>query len=444
MRVHYLSTRGSSPPVSFQKAVFRGIAPDGGLYLPDHIPVLARESIFDLTGRSLPDIGARLLAEFVAPDLEGSAFEGIVREAFDFPVPLIRLEEDLYVAELFHGPSLAFKDFGARFMARAMAALRVPPGEGVDGSGDGDLTILTATSGDTGGAVAKAFQGVPGIRVLVLFPEGRVSPRQEAQFATLGGNITAVGVAGRFDDCQRMVKEALAIGGREGGSITSANSINVSRLLPQTVYYAKAWAELASVTQGRPSGSRPVFLVPSGNFGNLSAGLIALRMGLPVEGFVAATNANSVVPEFLQGGPLRPRPSVDTVSSAMDVGNPSNVERLLMLAGGGREGLARWVAGSAHTDEETLEAIAGAWREHGYLADPHTAVGLAAAARLGGRWSGHPRIVLATAHPAKFPEAIMRATGVESALPESLQRDLSGRREVVSIPAETDALLELV
>jgi threonine synthase len=354
------------------------------------------------------------MGRLLGDELGSERVSAVCRDAFDFPVPLVELGPDLRVLELFHGPTLAFKDFGARFMAHTVASLR-------SAEGGRSVTVLTATSGDTGGAVADAFHGLPGVRVFVLYPRGRVSAVQEGQFAGLGGNITALAVEGSFDDCQALVKGAFGDPDLvRAAGLTSANSINVGRLLPQSLYYA--WA---TVLQTRAGDRRPpVFVVPSGNFGNLTAGLLAKTMGTPAAGFVAATNRNDVVPEFLAGAPYALRPSVATPSSAMDVGDPSNWERVRAIMGDDRDALRSLLEGSAHGDEATLREMGRIHADRDYLADPHTSVGLLSVPAARSRWPDSPVIVLATAHPAKFPDAVVRGVGVAPPTPEVLREAL--------------------
>ncbi len=392
----FVSTRGRTPPVDLITALKSGLAPDGGLYMPAVLDTMEPELLRASPRRSLADTAARVLRALLKSDLP-CALDAAVQAAFDFPIPLVPLTDRIHVLELFHGPSLAFKDVGARFLAGALMAARPD---------DRPQTVLTATSGDTGGAVAHAFFGLQGVRVVILFPDGQVSPVQRRQFTTLGGNVQAVGVAGSFDDCQQLVKGAFAdtdLCRRIG--LTSANSINVGRLLPQVVYYIHAVAQLPSDTQ------EIVLSVPSGNFGNLTAGLLAKRMGLPVTRFVAATNANDVVPEYLRSGRLRPRPSVRTVSNAMDVGDPSNLERILALYDGDLRRIRRDLSGRAFTDEQTMACIADTAERHGYVLDPHSAVGLLGLQAELAECGAAVGVTLATAHPAKFPDVVRRAIG---------------------------------
>jgi threonine synthase len=418
----YRSTLHRSPEVSLREAVLRGSAPDGGLYLPVAMPHLQTKFLQQLPSLTFQEIAQEVAALFVADEIPESILRTIIAEAFDFPVPLVTLDERLHVLELFHGPTLAFKDFGARFMARLMGYFVAESGH--------ELTVIVATSGDTGSAVAQAFLGVSGIRVVILYPAGRVSDAQEKQLTTLGQNITALEVSGSFDDCQRLAKQALVdpeVTGRI--TLTSANSINIARLIPQSFYYFAAVAQLG------PSGTLPVFSVPSGNFGNLTGGLLAKRIGLGVGQFIAATNANDVVPEFLRSGKLIPRASRHTISNAMDVGNPSNFARIVDLYDNDLQAIRRDIWGCSFSDEETLRAMHDVEQRHGYLLDPHAAVGV-----LGLECyvkQSHPQargIVLATAHPAKFADTVARATGVQPEMPQRLAAFLDRPKKSIPFP----------
>jgi threonine synthase len=376
--------------------------------------------------------------------LDPATLERLTREALDFPIPLVRLEEDLFILELFHGPTLAFKDVGARFMARLMSQLRSEVAA--------PLTILTATSGDTGGAVAQAFLGLPDVRVVVLFPDGKVTPRQERQFSTLGKNVLAVAVQGDFDDCQRLAKEAFQDSElRKRLSLTSANSINVGRLLPQSFYYFLAWAQLQHepAQRGRPI----LFSVPSGNFGNLAGGLMAKAWGLPDCHYIAATNANDGVPRYLESGTFTPFPSRRTLSTAMDVGDPSNLARILYLYDGKVEELRKDVTGARISDPETREWVRRVHAEHDYILDPHTAVGFGAMRTVLERTqtsagvSGKPDpvgVVLATAHPSKFAEVVEPILRREIPVPESLAKCLGKKRTVVEMEPDPGALRDML
>jgi threonine synthase len=423
----FVSTRGGEP-VTFAEALRRGLAPDGGLYVPVWVEPLG-------PGRPPADGDFRASAGWTAGRMLAGAFppgvlEKVVTEAFDFPLPLVEVEDGVHVLELYHGPSLAFKDVGARFMARAMAS--------VSGDARRPATVLVATSGDTGGAVAAAFHGVDPYRVFVLFPRGGVSERQRRQMTTLGGNVTAVAVDGTFDDCQRLAKEAFGDARlREERGLTSANSINVGRLIPQALYYVYAAACLG--WERRP----PTFVVPSGNLGNLCAGLLARRAGMPASGFVAALNSNRVFAEYLESGEVRPRPSTATLSNAMDVGDPSNLERIRWFYRDDVGALRRDVRAVSTDDADTRACIAEVHERTGYVMDPHTAVAWSAMRRVGAN-EGGPVVVLSTAHPAKFPDVVEQATGVAPELPEALARRLGGKEVMVSLPVDGVALRELL
>ena len=420
----FLSTRDpDGRRFRLAEALRLGPAPDGGLFMPEHLEPFDQDFFAHLPALSLVDIAVHVLKHMIGADLGGEELRSIAEGALDFAIPLVVPgEEAPRVLELFHGPSLAFKDVGARFLARLLAATQ-PPGR--------RATVLVATSGDTGGAVAQAFHGVGGVRVAILYPEGKVSPRQERQFTTLGGNVRAFAVGGVFDDCQRLVKEAFA--DRELAAavgLTSANSINVGRLLPQAIYYFHAAAQ---VPRGRPL----LFSTPSGNFGNLTAGLLARRLGLEAR-FIAATNVNDVVPVYLDSGRFEPRPSRRTLSNAMDVGHPNNFERILHLYAGDWSAITHQVRGHRVDDATTRETITRVQRRHGYLLDPHTAVGWhALETALPREPPGTVGVVLATAHPAKFGDLMEPIIGRDVELPERLARHL--KRPVLSEPMSVDA-----
>ena len=390
--MRYRSTLSQPTWYSFKEAVLSGLAPDGGLYVPESIPELKPTVLKKLDSMSLKELAYNIAHPFCEGELNTEELQAVIAQAFSFPIPLKHLGGNIYVLELFHGPTLAFKDFGARFMAGVM-------GKFVRSSTQ-PLHILVATSGDTGGAVANAFLGVPGIKVHILFPSKRISTLQELQLTTLGENICAYEVRGNFDDCQRMVKEAFACRElRTKASLASANSINIARLLPQSFYYLYAYAQLLSQTP-----LKPIFVVPSGNLGNLCGGIIAARMVMRDARFVVATNANDILPQFLNTGEYCPRASQATLSSAMDVGNPSNFSRLRYLLGDDAATMRRILQGQAVSDEDTRKTISQVWQTQGYLLDPHTAVGLCAASKLKLDTGKEPVVVLSTAHPAKFPE----------------------------------------
>jgi threonine synthase len=393
------------------------LAPDGGLYVPTQVPRLPAEW---RSTRSFGDLAVSTLRPWLHADVPD--WEPAVRDALNFPVPLAQLEPGLSVLELFHGPTYSFKDFGARTMARLLARLRradAPP-----------LTVLVATSGDTGSAVADGFAGLPGFRVVLLFPDGQVSPVQQRQLSVARPGVTPLRVKGTFDDCQRLVKHAFADPELQALHLTSANSINIGRLLPQLLFYVEALRQ-----QG---GGEVVFATPSGNLGNLTGGVLALQAGLPVRRFVAAHNANRFFPDRLEGEPAEMGASVRTLSNAMDVGAPSNYERIQTLLG---NGLADHVWGTSVSDDDTLASMRQAFDAWGYVACPHTAVGLEAA-RCYREATGDPtpQIVLATAHPAKFPDVVEQAIGERPVAPEPLAA-LAGRpHHASSIAATPDAL----
>jgi threonine synthase len=425
----WISTRGASPPITFIDALFAGTAPDGGLYMPERLDPLPPGTVDRLREADIVEIGTTVGAHILRDEITRQALQPLIREALDFPIPLVRVTERISVLELFHGPTMAFKDVGARVQARLLHHF-------TDGT---PLTILVATSGDTGSAVAQAFHRVPDSRVVVLYPEGQVSDVQEAQMASLGDNVKALAVRGTFDDCQRLVKQAFADDAlRAHVWLTPANSINLGRLLPQVFYYFL----LARLSSG--DGRGPVVSVPSGNFGNLTAGLIARRIGLPVAHFVAATNVNDAVPEYLESGRYEPRPAIATVANAMDVGAPSNFERVQALYNSDLEALRRDIAGYAYEDVQVTEEIASVHRKHGYLLDPHSAIAWLALKDHLVKDRDAQGVFLATAHPAKFREVVEPAIGQRIELPRPLAEALSRPRRSLSMPADYAALEEFL
>jgi threonine synthase len=411
--MNYYSTRDKTiSPQSFRSAALGGLAPDGGLYIPEQIPLLRGEVKSSLSSMDFFDIAAETIKPYVSADIPDAVLNDIVHSAYPFPAPLVEVGP-FSVLELFHGPTAAFKDFGARFMARAFSYLR--RGESKP------LTILVATSGDTGGAVADGFFGIEGINVTVLYPKGRVTPLQEKQIAGLGKNISAIAVEGSFDDCQALVKSAFGDDELKARlDLSSANSINISRLVPQAVYYVSATSKLAA---SKLSG-KAVFCVPSGNFGNLTAGIYAQKMGAPIESFIAATNANRTVPEYLEKGVYEPRPSLATISNAMDVGAPSNFER--MQSHWTLDELRVLMRGAWVTDDETKSTIKTVWQKNRYVLDPHGAVGYAAALRLSAKEPAQNVVVIETAHPYKFIETVEPLVGRENVnIPKSLRDTLN-------------------
>lgn len=404
-----------------EEAATRGLAPDGGLFMPEYIPQVDMDEVKRLYEQSYADLALYLAGPFFS-GVGNERLEKAVREAYSFPVELKSISENLHILELFHGPTYAFKDFGARFMGQMMGIL----------NGDKEVVVLTATSGDTGSAVAGGFYGVKGVKVVVLYPADKISPLQEAQMTTLHGNILPLKVNGTFDDCQRMVKSMFSDKAlREQMYITSANSINILRWIPQSFYYFFgycAWKE-------RTGKVNPEVVVPSGNYGNLTAGMLASRMGLPTKGFVAASNANDVIPEFLKTKVYCPRPSVQTVANAMDVGAPSNYERMMSLCNGDLEALSREIRGFCATDGDIMNEIAYINNGYGYMLCPHSAVGT-----LASRTLGVEGFSLSTAHAAKFGEVTSKATGKEPLLPEEIKSMLGKEKMFTAIPAEEEAL----
>lgn len=413
------STNNKELRTSFKDAVFNSLPMDKGLYMPLEIPKLDALFIKNLQQYSLQDIAVTISKNLIGEGIPEDDLRTLVYESINFPAPVKLLGEGTAVLELFHGPSLAFKDFGARFMSRVMGYLSAEE--------DGILDVLVATSGDTGGAVALGFLGVPGTRVTILYPKGKVSPIQELQLTTHGQNIRAIEVDGTFDDCQALVKEAFNDAGlNQKYRLTSANSINIARLIPQTFYYFHAYAQMLS--QGI---KEVVFSVPSGNFGNIGAGLLAYKMGLPVHRFIAATNVNDTVPRFLDTGEYEPRPSVHTLANAMDVGNPSNWVRILDLFGNDPADLKEKVNAYTYNDAETLAGIRSIFDQFQYVACPHTAIAWLAAEAYRKKNPGeYAAVFLSTAHPCKFPDAFEPDIMAKVGIPPRV-KDLEGREKKV-------------
>ena len=427
--MRFLTTR-LGPPASFTTALYEGLAPDGGLYVPETIEPWTAGELARLPRRTLTEIGLRALRPFTRGEIDPATLEAVVVEALNFPIPLVEIEPGIFALELFHGPTLAFKDVGARVMARLMASLH---------RADEPLTVLVATSGDTGSAVGHAFYGVPNTRVVILYPDGRVSPTQEAQLTMFNGeraNVRAYAVAGSFDDCHRLTRAAFGDADlRRHMRLTSANSVNVGRLLPQSIYYFHAVGQVGQVGQ-------VVFSTPSGNFGNLTAGLFAKRAGLPVARFVAATNVNDVVPAYLDTGRFEPRPSVPTVANAMDVGHPSNFERMTWLYGADLDAMRRDIGGTRFTDGEVCATIRRVYEERGYLLDPHSAIAYQGLVGQLGQVGQVRRlgVFLATAHPAKFAEIVDPIVGRAMDKPAPLAHALARPRHIIRIHPSLDAV----
>ena len=418
----YYSTNRKAPQATLEKAVVKGLAEDRGLYMPERINQLPKEFFDDIASLTFQDVAYNVASAFFGEDIDLDALYDIVRSTLSFDCPLVRVTDDIYSLELFHGPTLAFKDVGARFMARMLGYFR----------SEQQITVLVATSGDTGSAVANGFLGVPGIHVYVLYPKGKVSPIQECQFTTLGGNITAVEVEGVFDDCQRLVKSAFMdeeLNRRM--HLTSANSINVARFLPQAFYYF--WAYAQAVRMGL-DGRRIVVSVPSGNFGNLCSALFGVRMGLPVHRFIAANNANDVFYNYLQTGCYEPRPSVQTIANAMDVGDPSNFARILELYGRAHDAICQHISGASYSDAQIAETMRQCLSESGYILDPHGACGYRALQEQ--LQPNEIGIFLETAHPAKFKELVDKVLGIEIPVPDRLAAFMQGMKQSTPISAD--------
>ncbi len=405
--MNYYSTNNKSRRVSLREAVIQGLAPDNGLYMPESIPVLPASFFESLSQLSFPEIGFQVAKNLIGEDIPTNELKRIVDHTIQFDAPLVEIEENVFSLELFHGPTLAFKDFGARFLSGLLGYFANQQVK--------EITILVATSGDTGSAVANGFFNVPGTKVIVLYPSGKVSDIQEKQFTTLGGNITALEIDGTFDDCQRLVKQAFMDEElKRKLFLTSANSINIARLIPQSFYYFYAVAQL------KGKQNEIVFSVPSGNFGNLTAGLFAKRMGLPIHKFVAATNENDIVPAYLKTKLFSPRPSVQTISNAMDVGNPSNFARILDLYQNDFDALLKDLVGCHYSDEDTVNIMRQVFKNSKYCLDPHGAVGYLGLKQYLNSHSNTIGIFLETAHPVKFKDVVEGAIHQLLPMPERL------------------------
>lgn len=417
------STNNPGQLVDFKTAVFNSMPADRGLYMPEHIPALEQDFIENIQSKSLQEIAFTVAHALIGADLPEDALRGIIDDTINFDAPLRKIDAHTQVLELFHGPSLAFKDFGARFMSRVMSYF-LQEGEPI-------LDVLVATSGDTGGAVALGFLGVPNTRVTILYPKGKVSEIQELQLCTNGQNIHALEVDGTFDDCQRLVKEAFADAELNARlRLTSANSINIARLIPQTFYYFNAYAQLK-----RAGVEELVVAVPSGNFGNIAAGLLAQRMGLPIKQFLAATNVNDTVPRYLESGRFDPQPSVQTLANAMDVGAPSNWVRIMALFNEDFESVKQHIKAYSFNDEETLKAIKELWETHGYIACPHTAIAWLATQsyQQENPASTATSVFLSTAHPCKFPEALPAEISAQVIVPDVVNALKNKQRKATAL-----------
>ena len=420
----YYSTNKKASDATLEEAVVRGLAGDKGLYMPRSIKTLPQSFYDEIENLSFQEIAYRVADAFFGEDIPADTLKHIVYDTLNFDTPVVKVKDNIYSLELFHGPTLAFKDVGGRFMARLL-------GYFIRKEGKKQVNVLVATSGDTGSAVANGFLGVEGIHVYVLYPKGKVSEIQEKQFTTLGQNITAIEVDGTFDDCQALVKNAFMDKElNEHMQLTSANSINVARFLPQAFYYFYAYAQMKKLGKA----DKLVICVPSGNFGNITAGLFGKRMGLPVERFIAANNRNDIFYQYLKTGEYKPRPSVATIANAMDVGDPSNFARILDLYEGSHNAIASEISGETYTDEQIRETVQKTYEETGYLLDPHGACGYRALAE--NLKPGENGVFLETAHPAKFLQTVEDIIGTEVKIPEKLQAFMRGTKQ--SVPMSKD------
>jgi len=418
----YYSTNNTNHLVGLREAVLNGLAPDNGLYMPERIPAFPADFFSSLPQKSFREIAFAVANAFLSGDIDEDQLRKIIEHTISFDAPLVEIEENVFSLELFHGPTLAFKDFGARFMSQVLGYFA--------GQQEKDIVILVATSGDTGSAVANGFLGVAGTRVVVLYPSGKVSEIQEKQFTTLGNNIIALEVNGTFDDCQDLVKQAfLDRELKDKFFLTSANSINISRLIPQMFYYFYAWSRMEHK-------DKIIFSVPSGNFGNLTAGLIAKRMDLPIHHFVAATNINDAVPQYLDSKKFTPKPSVTTISNAMDVGNPSNFARMLDLYHHDFEKLSSDITGYSFTDDETKKAMNDVYKNSNYILDPHGAVGYLGLKRYQTKYSKSAGVFLETAHPAKFLETVSQTLKQPVEIPDLLKNYLLKEKKTINVSSE--------
>ena len=418
----YYSTNGKAPLASLEKAVVKGLAEDRGLYMPERIEKMPKAFFEDISSMSFQDIAYNVASNFFGEDVDEDALQDIVYDTLSFDCPVVKVTDNIYSLELFHGPTLAFKDVGARFMARLLGYFIGKSGK------SGLVNVLVATSGDTGSAVANGFLGVDGIHVYVLYPKGKVSPIQECQFTTLGQNITAIEVDGVFDDCQALVKSAFMDDElNKHMKLTSANSINVARFLPQSFYYFNAYARMKE----QLNGNQLVMCVPSGNFGNICSALFGHEMGLPIDRFIAANNANDVFYNYLQTGQYNPKPSVQTLANAMDVGDPSNFARIYDLYGKSHERISQLISGATYSDEQIAETMRQCYNETGYVLDPHGACGYRALKE--GLREGEIGVFCETAHPAKFKEKVDAILGTDIEIPARLRAFMDGEKQSVEM-----------
>ena len=431
----YYSTNKKSPEVSFREATIKGQAPDKGLYFPERIPTVEKDLLKDIENISNEEIAFKVIKPYIGNEIPDEKLFQIVSETVNFPIPLVKVNDTIFSLELFHGPTLAFKDVGARFMSRCLGYFLSSESDSTKKSGK--VTVLVATSGDTGGAVANGFYDVDGVEVVILYPSGKVSPVQEKQLTTLGKNIHALEVEVTFDDCQQMVKNAFVDKEiNEKLFLTSANSINVARWLPQQFYYFFAYK------QWKDKNNPPVISVPSGNFGNICAGILAKKSGLPVKHFIAACNANDIVSGYLQTAELKPKTAVATLSNAMDVGDPSNFVRILEIFNHQFPDLKNALSSFCISDDQTKATIKEVFEESGYLLDPHGAVGYLSLKKYLEGHTNDKGIFLETAHPVKFPEAVESVTGKKIEVPASISSIMTLEKKSIRIKADYNQFKE--
>ena len=426
--MNYYSTNGKAPIADLQKAVVKGLAEDRGLYMPERIEKLPKAFFDNIQDMKFQDIAYNVASNFFGEDVDEDALQDIVYDTLSFDCPVVEVKDNIYTLELFHGPTLAFKDVGARFMARLLRYFTSNTSHTSTTSSTSLVNVLVATSGDTGSAVANGFLGVEGIHVYVLYPKGKVSPIQECQFTTLGQNITAIEVDGVFDDCQALVKSAFMDEElNQHMKLTSANSINVARFLPQAFYYFNAYARMKALGKA----DNLVMCVPSGNFGNICAALFGHEMGLPIKRFIAANNANDVFYNYLQTGKYEPKASIQTLANAMDVGDPSNFARIYDLYGKSHERISSLISGATYKDEQIAETMRQCYSETGYVLDPHGACGYKALEE--GLQEGEIGVFCETAHPAKFKEKVDSILGTDIEIPARLRAFMEGEKQSVEM-----------
>lgn len=418
--MQYYSLNHNAPEVNFKQAVIQGLAPDKGLYFPKNISRLPNSFFENIENFSNEEIAFEAIKQFTGNEIPETALKQIIRETLCFDFPLVKVEDTIYSLELFHGPTMAFKDVGARFMARCLAYFN-------NGDPNSKNTVLVATSGDTGGAVASGFLGVRGVDVVILYPSGKVSDIQERQLTTLGENINALKVDGVFDDCQDMVKKAFLDNSLKHKNLTSANSINIARWLPQMFYFFFAYKQLKKLN------TPLVISCPSGNFGNICAGIMAKKLGLPIEHLIASTNVNDTVPRFLENGKYEPKPSTATISNAMDVGNPSNFIRIQELYNNDLSEFAKDFSSFSFTDKETVEALESIYKNSGYIAEPHGAIGYLGLKKQLHNTTGKTGVFLETAHPIKFPEVVEPVLNIKLPIPEQIKSVLGKEKKSITI-----------